>query len=638
MLRVRYAPLKPLRHLNLITTHRTVSVATQSHASNTNVGSDGGDESAPIASGSKYRTPGHHAEDEPRVEFKDDPSEDRDTSYGPLHVKLPAPSVEPTKRTLSNKLRRRQKVKEARGPVPRLVPHARAKGTPRKQGHRVHGLLSPFDAIKLQDVPVPERKEYLQPPILQHGLARVLTNPGVHWLTEPRTKVDNFPSYLKEMPSTSEFAFERLKGFVPSSRDNDLLSLAKKHNCRFAGSTSSLTGMLSQIYLLLCENKPVDLSSLSAHYQREANTFTPGQRMPISVSLRYKNGVYATDSDADHLAQLGSTETILSQLGLVMERFFTTFHETSPTPLIKRSQEEVYRYAIHNNFMMRAQLDCYSPVLPGTGVFDIKTRAAVPIRYDLERYRDNSDYQIRSIQGSWMSFEKEYYDLIRSAFLKYSFQARIGAMDGVFVAYHNIREIFGFQYIPLEEMDMRLFGHTHGDRVFSKCVGLLEILFTEIVTHFPNKSVNCTWETVSDASVMRIWIEPAEWKKGGEKPVVQLDVRVQHYLGGTKISGAEAVASKRGGWTVSYSVRKSTLPQEQILKLRRAAFDTQLSLFKFNLSITERLERREDIDLSHLDPLASVPKVDALAGAEVKVGPGSGTQRRAESVPDESSS
>ena len=31
------------------------------------------------------------------------------------------------------------------------------------------------------------------------------------------------------------------------------------------------------------------------------------------------------------------------------------------------------------------------------------------------------DYRIRTIQGSWMSFEKEYYDLIRSAFLKYRY-------------------------------------------------------------------------------------------------------------------------------------------------------------------------------------------------------------------------
>ena len=36
--------------------------------------------------------------------------------------------------------------------------------------------------------------------------------------------------------------------------------------------------------------------------------------MPVSVTLRYKDGVYATDSHVEHLVQLGSTETILSQL------------------------------------------------------------------------------------------------------------------------------------------------------------------------------------------------------------------------------------------------------------------------------------------------------------------------------------
>lgn len=175
---------------------------------------------------------------------------------------------------------------------------------------------------------------------------------------------------------------------------------------------------------------------------------------------------------------------------------------------------------------MRSQLDCYSDCLPGSGIFDIKTRAAVPIRYDIERYRASSplaiqdhispaslcsqdspeDYRIRTVQGAWMSFEKEYYDLIRSAFLKYryvfvtcgpvtpqstellySFQARIGDMDGVFVAYHNTREIFGFQYIPLEEMDQRLYGHSNGQRVFGKCVGLLDVLFTEITKYFPEE-------------------------------------------------------------------------------------------------------------------------------------------------------
>ena len=177
--------------------------------------------------------------------------------------------------------------------------------------------------------------------------------------------MDNFPSYLKEVPNASSFAFDRLTGFVTSSRDSvrpqvssingsgrsrlslqELLRLANIHDCKFAGSTSSLTGMLSLIYLLIAEERPVDVSTLSAHYQNEVlpivthtlplvhlsryvqpKSFTPGQRMPVSVTLRYKDGVYATDSHVEHLVQLGSTETVLSQLvsrdGHVPSRMFS---------------------------------------------------------------------------------------------------------------------------------------------------------------------------------------------------------------------------------------------------------------------------------------------------------------------------
>ena len=90
-------------------------------------------------------------------------------------------------------------------------------------------------------------------------------------------------------------------------------------------------------------------------------------------------------------------------------------------------------------------------------MFDVKTRAATPIRLDLLNFevglfysgfdrtglcdlhtrslriqtlncdqadgvcwmQENSGYLIRTLHGPLESFEKEYYDLIRSAFLKY---------------------------------------------------------------------------------------------------------------------------------------------------------------------------------------------------------------------------
>lgn len=62
-------------------------------------------------------------------------------------------------------------------------------------------------------------------------------------------------------------------------------------------------------------------------------------------------------------------------------------------------------------------------------------------------------------------------------------------MDGVIVAYHNTKRMFGFQYIPLEEMDERLFGPMKGigDRVFRACLELLENVAEEVTDCFPEQ-------------------------------------------------------------------------------------------------------------------------------------------------------
>lgn len=58
------------------------------------------------------------------------------------------------------------------------------------------------------------------------------------------------------------------------------------------------------------------------------------------------------------------------------------------------------------------------------------------------------------------------------------------------MAYHNTAQMFGFQYIPLEEMDEALYGvglPGFGETVFRKCVQLMEVLLSEISRCFPNQ-------------------------------------------------------------------------------------------------------------------------------------------------------
>jgi hypothetical protein len=78
--------------------------------------------------------------------------------------------------------------------------------------------------------------------------------------------------------------------------------------------------------------------------------------------------------------------------GRILEKRLTTetddfnrFLRSAPesaVPQDERTEREAYRYRKVGSLLMRSQLDCHDPRLPGHGVFDIKTRACLPIRHD----------------------------------------------------------------------------------------------------------------------------------------------------------------------------------------------------------------------------------------------------------------
>ncbi|KAG2336896.1 Pet127-domain-containing protein [Suillus weaverae] len=505
------------------------------------------------------------------------------------------------------------------------------------------GGPSPINNI-LEDVDPPSEHKPIAR--LAHGLDRVLFNPGVHWLQDPRSRVYNFTPWLESIPKVTDFAFERVTGFIRSSQDDDLHTLAKIHSRPYVGSTSSLTGLLSHIYFLISGGKEVDTSVLSGAFAHEPTNFTPGQRMPVSIVLRYTDGVWAVDSGKD--GEDDSEKNVLTWMGTLLEKFLTvtepefkTLLRSSPAPAEGEEdrRREAYRYAKSDRFLTRSQLDCVDPRLPGTGVFDVKTRAAVPIRLDLLNFEENSGYLIRTLHGPLESFEKEYYDLIRSAFLKYSFQARIGNMDGVFVAYHNTARVFGFQYVSLEEMDARLFGQdvkpagdsapTRGARVFEKCMKLLETVIDEIVGVFGERSVKCTFETRERSPKMNIWVEPVEWDaekegkgkdvaelkeaqeetkvaeqgkdgegeenrvKTEEPPIVQIDVEVQNFVAGQPVWGAKAIdVAPDENWVLHWTISHSSLEATRIRANLASAKDRQFRAWNFPSNISRPEEMR----------------------------------------------
>lgn len=411
---------------------------------------------------------------------------------------------------LENEAKRKAAAREAKASdgerVPSAPPSPKKDVVKDKTGDLGWGLSKTKRSIKK----VKTRNVGLEPvhvdtapvPHVQYGLDRVLFNEGVYVLQDPRTRVFNFDPYLASIMPVNEFDFEALKQYVTSSKDTTLIGVAKKHNKKFTGSTSSMTATLAHFHYLLSSWRKINPERISKGYAPDSENFGAILRAPAATFLHYKDGTYAIDADKEY-----DSDTILSMLGKSMEKLLTApkeefekYRRSNSHQLTEeeRNADESYHYTTFGDFMMRSQLDAYDPRLPGTGVFDLKTRAVVSIRMDAKNHERGMGYEIRQRQGQWESFEREYYDMIRLAFLKYSLQVRMGRMDGIFVAYHNTRRIFGFQYIPLEEMDLCLHGTTDlttGNREFMASLEMWEELLKKATERFPEKSLRIHVET-----------------------------------------------------------------------------------------------------------------------------------------------
>jgi hypothetical protein len=317
------------------------------------------------------------------------------------------------------------------------------------------------------------------------------------------------------MPVT-EFDFDALKDYITSSKDDTLSKIASQRDRKYVGSSSSMTGMLVHFHFLLSHWRGINTSTLSRGFPEKLTSFTAIQRAPSAIFLRWKDGHYAIDADKEY-----DSANILMSLGRSMEKLLTLekddferYRKSNQAEFSaeERSAPESYHYSEMGKFLMRSQLDAHDPRLPGTGMFDLKTRAVVSIRMNTSRHEEGLGYQIRHRFGGWESYEREFFDMIRSAFLKYSLQVRMGRMDGIFVAFHNVERIFGFQYVSLPELDLHLHGQsdtTLGDQEFKISLSMLEEVFERATKIYPEQSLRFHFETRNTTTpLMYIFAEP----------------------------------------------------------------------------------------------------------------------------------
>ncbi|KAG9684962.1 Pet127-domain-containing protein, partial [Aureobasidium melanogenum] len=454
------------------------------------------------------------------------------------------------RRTLRRMRTRRKRF--VNSPAPQ-TPERIAKAEKKREADETRARKHFAQGIKTMDASSIEmqRLDIDQPrvPRLHHGLDRVLFMQGVYQLQDRRSKVYNFDPYLQKIMPVTEFDYDALTAYKTSSQDNFLSEFAKKHGKKYVGSTSSMTSTLTHFHYLLSSWRKINTDMFSRDFPDTLQSFTALNRTPTSIFLRRKDDTYAVDADKEY-----DGANVLMLLGRSMEKLLTmptsTFEryrkdKSSGVSEVERNQPEAYHYSSLGDFLLRSQLDAQDDRLPGTGMFDLKTRAVLPIRMQSQDHEPMTGYEITQAQGQYESFEREYYDMMRSTALKYSLQARMGHMDGIFVAYHNVKRIFGFQYISLNELDRALHGTpdlTLGNREFNLSISLLNEIFNKATEKFPDQSVRFTFETKAAETLpsMYIFAEPmseedietiqnsqkekiAEWERNLRDPASRLN-------------------------------------------------------------------------------------------------------------------
>jgi len=417
-----------------------------------------------------------------------------------------------------------------------------------------------FKAIDVGRGPVPR---------LSNGLDRVLFSQGITEVRDSRSRVYNFDPHLDKLIPVKEFDFSTLGTFTTPSQDPVLADVAARSGKKFVGSTSSMTGLLKHLHYLLSDWREVNLKSMSKNFPSSNHpiSFTKVQKAPEAVFLRYKDGMYAVDADKSY-----DSGNILSMLGQYMEKLMTVSKDVIEKHRVgeshrlteaERNTQDSYHYSTVDDFVVRSQLDAYDPRLPDEGMFDLKTRAVLPIRMSVRDHEWGMNYNIKQQHGEYESYEREYHDMARAVMLKYSLQVRLGRMGGIFVAYHNIARIFGFQYIGLDELDLILHGQrdrTLGDQELASSLRILNDVFSKAIAKWPEQSLRLHLETrTGSVPWTYIFIEPVTEEQVKN---IQSAKKAQVEAFNRKILGLEPLESGKKTATASKSKAVSSTSEE----------------------------------------------------------------------------
>uniref|UniRef100_A0A7S0DHA6 Pet127-domain-containing protein n=1 Tax=Amorphochlora amoebiformis TaxID=1561963 RepID=A0A7S0DHA6_9EUKA len=390
-------------------------------------------------------------------------------------------------------------------------------------------LPSPIDSeifdTNVQDCPsLPERIKQLEKPGRLHLTESIKELPDTKGgdigedgfspkaLFDPCHKAA-IPPHWEKMYLPEEMHSKYITGFTPASRDEALQKISRDNNCKIMASTSSISSILMHLHFVLNGFRAPGLEMFSPVFASLPKRFTTTTRAPSQVILRnLGDGLWGLNS----IPSGGTKNNLLMELGKSFEQQLCYSEEdfnqillTNPeTPTIPEPPD-VFRYTRYGNLMLRSQLDTVKECENGEFyVYDIKTRAVNPIRMDIGNAAEYGTFLPETLLGAFRSVEREWYDMVRSNFLKYNFQCRIGQMDGVIVAFHNVKKVFGYQYITLDEIDTMLYGSSSvADFSFNASIAALNDALRKITSSFQNQENLILTVYGSDDNEATVYVE-----------------------------------------------------------------------------------------------------------------------------------
>jgi len=299
---------------------------------------------------------------------------------------------------------------------------------------------------------------------------------------------------------------EIIEKFTPPSQDETMHELAYEKKSKYMASTSSVSDTLINIYHYYSHFKPPNLTSLS-HYQVKDR---PYKVFPSSIIIKPRKGSYAVDAYNAFKEQ----ESKLNQLGKTLERRLTMTDAEFQNLLKVNGNKSVqlppeyHLYKSIGPFLFRSQIDCAHPNLPGKFKFyDLKTRATQAIRIDFDQLEGKCSYTLSTLIGKEASYETEYFDLLVSKFMKYSFQMRIGNMAGVFLAYHNVLHLLGYEFVTAKEIDECLYGSPEmANKSYEVCLKLLSVILDEVTEMMPKVNIRLTLAPTRSSNALDIFV------------------------------------------------------------------------------------------------------------------------------------